>query len=212
MSHSTLCSTDFSRPLTRALAFACVLLLLALVVSEAHARSVGGGRGGGFSRSGPAAGGGFSARSVGMPNSSARTGMRQESLGQRQENRRSEEHTSELQSLCVISYAVFCLKKKKTKERQEQRQDNLNEARDDWQDYDYHDDDWDDYYGYPVVFTGAYSIDSLISSDYYKQLPCAPKSVTVDGVSYRQCGDEWFLPVYSSGQLVYRVVTAPAGY
>src|SRR5881392_4276900 len=28
---------------------------------------------------------------------------------------RSEEHTSELQSLCVISYAVFCLKKKKKK-------------------------------------------------------------------------------------------------
>src|SRR6187399_2540524 len=28
---------------------------------------------------------------------------------------RSEEHTSELQSLAVISYAVFCLKKKKTK-------------------------------------------------------------------------------------------------
>src|SRR5213083_548987 len=27
---------------------------------------------------------------------------------------RSEEHTSELQSLAVISYAVFCLKKKKT--------------------------------------------------------------------------------------------------
>src|SRR6187551_3921398 len=27
--------------------------------------------------------------------------------------RRSEEHTSELQSLCVISYAVFCSKKKK---------------------------------------------------------------------------------------------------
>src|SRR3546814_3028773 len=29
--------------------------------------------------------------------------------------RRSEEHTSELQSLMRISYAVFCLKKKKTK-------------------------------------------------------------------------------------------------
>src|SRR3546814_4718068 len=29
------------------------------------------------------------------------------------ENRRSEEHTSELQSLMRISYAVFCLKKKK---------------------------------------------------------------------------------------------------
>src|SRR3546814_1429386 len=29
--------------------------------------------------------------------------------------KRSEEHTSELQSLMRISYAVFCLKKKKTK-------------------------------------------------------------------------------------------------
>src|SRR3546814_3818538 len=29
------------------------------------------------------------------------------------QNRRSEEHTSELQSLMRISYAVFCLKKKK---------------------------------------------------------------------------------------------------
>src|SRR3546814_2842066 len=31
---------------------------------------------------------------------------------------RSEEHTSELQSLMRISYAVFCLKKKKTNEQQ----------------------------------------------------------------------------------------------
>src|SRR3546814_2363810 len=31
-------------------------------------------------------------------------------------NARSEEHTSELQSLMSISYAVFCLKKKKKKE------------------------------------------------------------------------------------------------
>src|SRR3546814_5210929 len=33
----------------------------------------------------------------------------------RREERRSEEHTSELQSLMRISYAVFCLKKKKPK-------------------------------------------------------------------------------------------------
>src|SRR3546814_10041280 len=32
------------------------------------------------------------------------------------EGRRSEEHTSELQSLMRISYAVFCLKKKKQKQ------------------------------------------------------------------------------------------------
>src|SRR3546814_7489056 len=35
---------------------------------------------------------------------------------------RSEEHTSELQSLMRISYAVFCLKKKKTKSKQSQYQ------------------------------------------------------------------------------------------
>src|SRR3546814_8896885 len=34
----------------------------------------------------------------------------------RPEEPRSEEHTSELQSLMRISYAVFCLKKKKKKE------------------------------------------------------------------------------------------------
>src|SRR3546814_2396316 len=34
---------------------------------------------------------------------------------------RSEEHTSELQSLMRISYAVFCLKKKKQKKNQHQQ-------------------------------------------------------------------------------------------
>src|SRR3546814_6820260 len=37
---------------------------------------------------------------------------RQPSPGRRGTERRSEEHTSELQSLMRISYAVFCLKKK----------------------------------------------------------------------------------------------------
>src|SRR3546814_9038749 len=53
-------------------------------------------------------------------------------LGDRQEHagaRRSEEHTSELQSLMRISYAVFCLKKKKQKTNapligQHQQEDN----------------------------------------------------------------------------------------
>src|SRR3546814_2444130 len=35
--------------------------------------------------------------------------------------RRSEEHTSELQSLMRISYAVFCLKKKSTKQSKKQK-------------------------------------------------------------------------------------------
>src|SRR3546814_5994055 len=37
---------------------------------------------------------------------------------------RSEEHTSELQSLMRISYAVFCLKKKKHKNRSQKTQHN----------------------------------------------------------------------------------------
>src|SRR3546814_8401738 len=37
---------------------------------------------------------------------------------------RSEEHTSELQSLMRISYAVFCLKKKKTKKQKHERTKN----------------------------------------------------------------------------------------
>src|SRR3546814_8755594 len=35
---------------------------------------------------------------------------------------RSEEHTSELQSLMRITYAVFCLQKKKTKKRTQHRE------------------------------------------------------------------------------------------
>src|SRR3546814_10051657 len=39
----------------------------------------------------------------------------------RSENHRSEEHTSELQSLMRISYAVFCLKKKNNKLKQNKK-------------------------------------------------------------------------------------------
>src|SRR3546814_1738987 len=42
-----------------------------------------------------------------------RSPLRQRRTGSRSD-RRSEEHTPELQSLMRISYAVFCLKKKKT--------------------------------------------------------------------------------------------------
>src|SRR3546814_1634599 len=43
------------------------------------------------------------------------------SLGQKMVPCRSEEHTSELQSLMRISYAVFCLKKKKKNKKKERR-------------------------------------------------------------------------------------------
>src|SRR3546814_5161338 len=43
-------------------------------------------------------------------------------LGRVFDDSRSEEHTSELQSLMRISYAVFCLKKKKKQEEQRTRE------------------------------------------------------------------------------------------
>src|SRR3546814_3854027 len=55
---------------------------------------------------------------------SRHTGMIRHEIDMRHEDRlkgsgwrRSEEHTSELQSLMRISYAVFCLKKKMTEEQ-----------------------------------------------------------------------------------------------
>src|SRR3546814_6856928 len=47
----------------------------------------------------------------------AETGMGQPSGRARLRRQRSEEHTSELQSLMRISYAVFCLKKKNRKKK-----------------------------------------------------------------------------------------------
>src|SRR3546814_8723383 len=44
---------------------------------------------------------------------------------QKGERERSEEHTSELQSLMRISYAVFCLKKKKTKQHIQRNESQL---------------------------------------------------------------------------------------
>src|SRR3546814_3616906 len=43
-------------------------------------------------------------------------------VGDVSQEARSEEHTSELQSLMRISYAVFCLKKKKNKNTHEKQQ------------------------------------------------------------------------------------------
>src|SRR3546814_2576733 len=47
-----------------------------------------------------------------------------QALSGAQSGNRSEEHTSELQSLMRISYAVFCLKKKKKKTNHKRQTDN----------------------------------------------------------------------------------------
>src|SRR3546814_7961519 len=48
-----------------------------------------------------------------VPNGSGSSGCGVAAIAADDERRRSEEHTSELQSLMRISYAVFCLNKKK---------------------------------------------------------------------------------------------------
>src|SRR3546814_7815186 len=55
------------------------------------------------------------------PEHASYQGMQMEYLrrGTAHDSVRSEEHTSELQSLMRISYAVFCLKKKKNKQTQQ---------------------------------------------------------------------------------------------
>src|SRR3546814_17494522 len=55
-----------------------------------------------------------SARRAGRPPSSRAAGR---ARAREEGGRRSEEHTSELQSLMRISYAVFCLKKKKKNQK-----------------------------------------------------------------------------------------------
>src|SRR3546814_4682977 len=47
-------------------------------------------------------------------------------IAHRQQKTRSEEHTSELQSLMRISYAVFCLKKKKKQYNKQQHKSYIN--------------------------------------------------------------------------------------
>src|SRR3546814_4938157 len=49
-----------------------------------------------------------------------RLSLRYHDASRQQEAHRSEEHTSELQSLMRISYAVFCLKKKNNKHTKKQ--------------------------------------------------------------------------------------------
>src|SRR3546814_7538564 len=62
------------------------------------------------------AGGGVSRPRTGTGGArSARSGPPPDGTGRPPCHARSEEHTSELQSLMRISYAVFCLKKKHTK-------------------------------------------------------------------------------------------------
>ena len=38
---------------------------------------------------------------------------------------------------------------------------------------------------------------------------CTMTNVEVNGVTYAQCGSNWYQPVYNNGQLAYQVVSPP---
>src|SRR3546814_10077407 len=66
-------------------------------------------------------------RSLAMPSAAGRSsasGWRRR-VSEKRRSSRSEEHTSELQSLMRISYAVFCLKKKTKKNRKQHYDEQL---------------------------------------------------------------------------------------
>jgi hypothetical protein len=49
-----------------------------------------------------------------------------------------------------------------------------------------------------------------ISYTTFSSLSC--NSVHVNGVTYYQCGSDWYSRAYHGGNVTYVVVTAPAGY
>src|SRR3546814_7183607 len=80
--------------------------------SDAQGRGGGGGRQRGTSHRSAASSSSVRASTQRRPPSASSSSFQNGALVLSQSIRRSEEHTSELQSLMRISYAVFCLKKK----------------------------------------------------------------------------------------------------
>src|SRR3546814_2865495 len=71
-----------------------------------------------------------SERGPGVARRRPRSGCATRSRRRKRRSSRSEEHTSELQSLMRISYAVFCLKKKKNETHQKKRKYNKQQTMD----------------------------------------------------------------------------------
>jgi len=63
------------------------------------------------------------------------------------------------------------------------------------------------YHGNPVLaFTTGLVIGSIIAAS---TMPKSCTTVMVGGVSYRQCGSSYYMPVYQGDTLVYKVVASP---
>ena len=48
--------------------------------------------------------------------------------------------------------------------------------------------------------------------NYYSTLPCSPNTVVVEGVTYYQCGADWYTQAYAGESVNYLLVAPPPGY
>ena len=63
------------------------------------------------------------------------------------------------------------------------------------------------YGGHPVLaFTTGLVIGSVIAAS---TMPSSCTTIVANGVSYRQCGSSYYMPVYQGDTLVYKVVASP---
>ena len=195
--------TRYSSIFVIAVIFLFCLTTFLASLAEARGRGGRGGGmrgGGGFSRSSPAAGGGFSSRSAArqpqrqmqreMPRQQPRERQRDPSEGRedRQEHR---------------------------DEAREDRQDHRDEAREDRQDFiddewddHHHDDDWDE----GAAFVTGMAVGAAMNRNkYVYSVPCST-TVIVGGITYYHCASTWYSRGYEGGEVVYIITTAPAGY
>lgn len=195
---------------TRLAAPIVAVVTLFFLVAQADSRGL---RGGGYSRHGIASGGSLSVRTAERPASrqSAQTerrmdeGDRQDHVDERQQDR---EDYAEDRQQDREDYA---------EDRQEDREDFIDEHEDDWDDRH---DDWDDddgellagaIVGATVVGVAAAATRPEPTTTYVTTLPCEATAVSVEGVSYYKCGENWYTRAYAGSEVTYLSVPAPPG-
>ncbi len=168
---------------TQFFAILCAVTLVMFVVFDAESRGRGGRGGGGFNRGGAAAGGSFGhQRSYGGGNRSNRTNNNNDRMNDRAGDRND-----------------------RMNERTDNRQDHYQDRRENVDDY--YDDrrEW-------VEDRQAVRIGAYLTASAFGAMSCSPTIVVVGGVTYNQCGGDWYQRAYRGGSVTYIVVNAPAGY
>ena len=118
------------------------------------------------------------------------------------------------------------------KDRQEDRQDFIEDIHDDHHHHHHWDDHWDGdggefaagvIVGGVVVGAAAAAANANNQYDqpqvvynntttYVTTLPCHPREVQINGVTYFNCGSEWYQRSYAGSQVTFIPVSPPPGY